>query len=470
MIDLEIRTAIFTLHSRGLSKRQIAKALQISRNTVKRVLDSGLKEVPKVERPDPLAEHIDKVRVLHIECCGNLVRVEEELQARHEIVVPYSTLTAFCRRHGIGVETPTRAGHYTFDFGQEMQHDTSPHSVKIDGRRRKLQCASLVLCASRMIFAMLFVRWRRFEVRVFLSKALERFGGACRTCMIDNSSVIIAQGSGKNAVPAADMIAFEERFGFEFEAHELGDVNRSARVERPFDYIENNFYPGRTFTSLQDANEQFGQWCDKVNGKRRRTLNAKPIELFIAERAALKPLPVYIPDVDARHVRRVDVDGYVCLHVNRYSVPEKLIGRQIEVREYHQNVLAFDSYDLVAKHDIIEPGLGLRRTLKEHEHPGSRRRRRQQVLPEAMLLQTAHPTLAAMVDALSKKHSGRAVRLIRHLHRMFIDYPTQPLVDAVETALQYGLLDLKRVERIVLRNIAGDIFRLPNPEEEDLDE
>jgi len=30
-----------------------------------------------------------------------------------------------------------------------------------------------------------------------------------------------------------EMEAFGERFGFQFRAHELGDANRSGRVERP---------------------------------------------------------------------------------------------------------------------------------------------------------------------------------------------------------------------------------------------
>jgi hypothetical protein len=33
--------------------------------------------------------------------------------------------------------------------------------------------------------------------------------------------------------PAPEMAAFAERFGFEFVAHEIGDANRSGRVERP---------------------------------------------------------------------------------------------------------------------------------------------------------------------------------------------------------------------------------------------
>ncbi len=424
-----------------------------------------MSEVPQIQREEKLGPYLDAIRILHSECKGNLIRVHEELERREQVVVPYSTLTAFCRRHGIGVTAPKRTGHYHFEFGEEMQHDTSPHTVVIGGRKRKLQCASLVFCASRMIFAMLFVRWRRIEARIFLAKAIEALEGACTRCMIDNSSVIIASGTGKYAIPAAEMIVLQEHFGFEFVAHAVGDANRSARVERPFDFIEKNFYPGRTFTSLADANLQFSTWCDDKNAMFRKRLQAKPTELFMAERLHLQPLPAYIPDAYQRYTRRVDVDGYINLHVNRYSVPEKLIGRQVEVREYHESVVIFDGYKLAAKHDILEPGLGRRCTLEEHKHPG--RKRQKQRTREAILLQSIDPVLEAMVLALEKHHGGRAVRPIRHLHRMYLDYPTKPLVDATSTALDYGLLDLKRVERMVLRNIAGDVFRLPLNSQED---
>jgi len=48
-------------------------------------------------------------------------------------------------------------------------------------------------------------------------------------------------------VPVPEMAAFAERYGFHFQAHEKGDANRSARVERSFRYIETNFLAGRTF-------------------------------------------------------------------------------------------------------------------------------------------------------------------------------------------------------------------------------
>jgi len=53
--------------------------------------------------------------------------------------------------------------------------------------------------------------------------------------------VVVASGSGPQAEIAPEMAAFAQIFGFEFRAHAIGDANRSARVERPFYYVERNF-------------------------------------------------------------------------------------------------------------------------------------------------------------------------------------------------------------------------------------
>jgi hypothetical protein len=192
-----------------------------------------------------------------------------------------------------------------------------------------------------MIFARAYPVWNRFHARVFLSEALEHFGGAAAHFMIDNSSVIIAHGRGKDAVAAPEMIALGERFGFVFAAHELGDANRSARVERPFLYIERNFYPGRRFADFANLNAQLAAWCEQANRRFRRPLGARPIELLAAEKPALKRLPLYIPEVYELHKRMVDVEGFVCLHHNRYEVAPEWIGRRVEVRESRDRVRIF---------------------------------------------------------------------------------------------------------------------------------
>ena len=107
-----------------------------------------------------------------------------------------------------------------------MQHDTSPHAAEIGGKRRRVQTASLALCASRMLFMQMYPRFTRFECKVFLTDALVYFDGACGRCMIDNTHVVVLHGTGRDMVPVPEMAAFAERFGFEFRTHEVGDANR----------------------------------------------------------------------------------------------------------------------------------------------------------------------------------------------------------------------------------------------------
>jgi len=153
MIDPQTRTAILRLRREGHGAKPIARALGLSRNTVKRVLSEP--ERSPAGRALSLEPHTELARELFVRCYGNRARVHEELEAAG-VSVPYPTLTRFLRRVGIGVTPKERAGRYPFEPGEEMQHDTSPHTVEVAGRPRKLQCASLVLCYSRMLYAQVF--------------------------------------------------------------------------------------------------------------------------------------------------------------------------------------------------------------------------------------------------------------------------------------------------------------------------
>lgn len=468
MLDGDERTAILKLAAAGRGAREISRALGVSRNAVRRVLRSGQAAVPALERPEKLGEHVALVRELHQRCEGNLVRVCEEL-SRAGIETGYSSLTGFCRRHGIGQVEKTRVGRYQFDPGEEMQHDTSPHTVTLGGRRVPVQCASLVLCYSRRGYAQVYGRWSRFECRVFLSEGITTVGGAARRCMIDNSSIIIARGNGKDAVVAESMKALGERFGFFFEAHALGDADRSARVERRFHFIENNFYAGRTFADEADCNAQLRQWCEQIADRHRRDLGATSRQLWVAELPSLVPLPIHIPEIYEVHTRRVDVEGYVALHTNRYSMPERTIGRQVSVRESIDRIRIFDGHACIAVHTRKPVGARLRETLPEHEGQW-RRRERPPASAEEITLRNAAPDLGTLVDRLRVRHGGQALRTVKRLHKLWLDYPTEAVVEAVEVALRHGLIDLERIERMVLRRIAGDFFRLPtdaDPEDED---
>jgi len=463
-LDLQTRTAILRLRSEGHGAKKIAKALQISRNAVRRVLQSGEAGVPMREGDSGLTPHLQQIRELQNACKGNLVRVHEELESRG-VEVAYATLTAFCRRHEIGSKPKQRVGRYPFEPGQEMQHDTSPHKVEVDGRTRHLQCASLVLCYSRMRFAQCFSRWNRFNARVFLTDAITYFGGAARDCMLDNSNVIVLHGTGPDAVMVPQMVSFGSHLGTTFKAHIIGDADRSAHVERGFHTIENNFYPGRNFTDLPDLNSQLLDWCDRRNAKWTRTLRASPRDLFAVEFGSLTPLPLYVPEVYDLHHRRVDPEGYVTLHTNRYSMPERSIGRQVTVHEHRDLVRVFEGHRLVVEHPKFANGTHKRLTLPEHKV--KRKKSPSKPLPEELVLRPLSPGMSVLIDALRARHGGRAVKAIRHLNRIYRDYPTENVITVVDRALEFGLIDLHRIEQMILRHIGGEYFRLSSQHEDD---
>lgn len=392
-------------------------------------------------------------------CKGNLVRVHEELVAAGA-ALSYQALTAFCRREAIGQTPILPAGRYEFAPGEEMQHDTSPHSVTVGGRKFKAQTAAATLCYSRMLFFQILPTFQRFDCKVFLTDAVRYFHGATERVMIDNTHVVVLRGSGRQMEPVPEMAAFAERLGFRFRAHEIGDANRSARVERPFHFIENNFLAGRTFTGWEDLNQQARQWCDRVNATYKKHIRAVPRELYAVERPLLKPLPAWLPEVYRLHQRIVDVEGYVSLHTNRYSVPPSFIGRQVEVRETRDHVeIELDARHIVQHRRVPTPDQ-VRVMLPEHRPPRGEGACKRDPHPEETALLAAVPAIASYLENL-KRRGGKAITLLlRQLLRMLRDYPREAFLGAIEEAGRYGLYDLDRVERMILRRVTREYFRL----------
>jgi transposase len=420
--------------------------------------------VPELERPEKAEPYRQQILELFASCQGNLVRVHEELVAGGA-ELSYQALTAFCRRHGIGQVPVEAAGRYEFQPGEELQHDTSPHETELGSRKRKVQTASAVLCYSRMLFFQCYPAFQRFDCKVFLTDALRYFGGAAGRVMIDNTHVVVLRGTGRDMVPAPEMAAFGERFGFRFAAHEVGDANRSGRVERPFGFIEGNFLAGRTFSGWEDLNQQARQWCDKVNSTYKKHVRAVPRELFAVERLHLKPLPAWIPEVYRLHQRLVDVEGYVALHTNRYSVPVGWIGRRVEVRETKDKIeIQLDARNLVTHARIAEAEYQ-RILLAQHRPPRGQGVARLQPHPEEKAILATVPEIADYVAAVKQK--GRKVPglALRQLLRLVREYPREPLLAAVREAGRYGLYDLDRLERMILRRVAREYFLLDDGKE-----
>src|SRR5580704_12766598 len=422
MLSQAQRTTILELNAQHVSKREIARVLGVSRVAVRKVLRSNSTTLPELHRTEKAEPYRQQILELFDKCQGNLVRVHEELVAAGA-EMSYAALTSFCRRHGIGYAPPTPAGQYDSAPGEEMQHDTSPHELALDGRKRKVQTASAVLCYSRMLFFQCYPTFRRFDCKVFLTEALRYFGGAAARTMIDNTHVVVLRGSGRDMVPVPEMAAFGERFGFEFVAHAIGNANRSGRVEHPFHFIENNFLAGRAFSSWEDLNQRAREWCDKVNSTYKKHLRAVPRELFAMERLHLKPLPAWIPEVYRLHRRTADTEGYVSVNSIPYSVPVPWIGRSVDVRETRDRIeIELDPRHIVV-HDRVLTPLNHRILRAEHRPPRGAGVKRDNPHPEEKALVETAPEIATYLADLKRKGRKTATLALRQMLRLLREYP-----------------------------------------------
>ena len=465
MIDEEVRQAVLLLKQRNpnFGARRIGRILQISRGIVGQILESGSAQLPVSQRPLHLTPHLETIRQLFTQCEGSLVRVAEELNKTLELPVAYSTLTAFCRHHEFGTVPQNKqpAGRYETEPGLEMQHDTSPIRITVGGIKRLYQAASLKLGYSRMRFLFFYRRFRRFECKDFLTRAFEFFGGLCTRCVIDNTSVIVAGGTGPAALMAPEISAFEKRFGFAFWAHKLGDANRSAKVERDFSFVQNNFVKGRAFADDVDLNAQAREWCVKKNNTRIEHTPFIPAVLFEAEKPHLKRLPAYVPSVNQLHTRRVDAEGFVSLDGNRYSAPAEVLRKMITLRETLDSVTLLEGHRTLCVHPRLPDGARQENTLAEHKRRPRSRQRHQQPWPEEAWLAAQSPTLKSYLAGIKQRGGRRVVYQIRKLYALCHSYAVADVERLAIRAAEYDLFDAARLETMLLQELGAKLFGLP---------
>jgi len=152
------------------------------------------------------------------------------------------------------------------------------------------------------------------------------------------------------------------------------------------------------------------------------------------------------------------VEGYVSVNSIRYSVPVAWIGRMVEVRETRDKIeIELDARHLVSHVRAVTPQ-NQRITLAAHRPPRGEGVKRSDSHPEEKSLVAAAPEIAPYVAALKQKGRKVVALALRQLLRLLREYPREPFLAAVREAARYGLYDLDRLERMILRRVARDYF------------
>ena len=91
---------------------------------------------------------------------------------------------------------------------------------------------------------------------------------------------------------------------------------------------------------------------------------------------------------------------------------------------------------------------------------GSRQKAHNGIGIEEQTLIGRHESLDRYAAELKRQARGRGIVKLRRLLDLKRTYPPAPFQKAVEEALRYGLYDLARLEKMILKNTGGEFFEL----------
>ncbi len=465
MIEADKRKAIYLLHEGGMSAREIARRLEVSRSTVAIVIGQQ-GAMPQVERSDKQAIDLELLRRLYQKCDGWVKRVHEKLLEEEGIRVAYPTLTRRLRAAGISPAAQERCARVPDEPGKEMQHDTSPHWVALGGVKVKLNASVLYLRYSKRRYLKFYPTFTRFRMKCFLHEGLMHWGYAPVACIIDNTNLARLRGSGATAEIVPEMVAFAKQYGFEFFCHAIDHADRKAGEERSFYFVETNFFPGRSFTSLADLNAQALEWSTvRLEQRPQGKAGLIPAQAFAHERGYLTALPAHLPAPYLMHVRGTDQYGHAAFAGNYYWVPGT--GRaEVTLLEYAERLKIYQDRACLLEYPLPDDGVKNQR-FSPPGQPKPRydaQGRRHRTQAEENHLRALGPAVGAYLDFALPQKGLQRHELVRKLWGLSRRMSAELFCQSIERARQYGIVEAATVERIAVLYLHQGMGELPQPE------
>lgn len=348
---------ILLLHRRGLSQRQIARKLGVSRNTVKKYIEkpelpeAGRKLVQRKSLLDPYHDNIISWLDEDSDYTGTWIYdrlCNLGFPGSYEIVK---------RRVRDLKEERQRIAYMRFETepGYQAQVDFGEFQVEnADGTIERLYLFSMILGYSRKKYGV-FVE--RCDLPTFLDchiNAFEYFGGVPEQILYDRmKNVYIGKLAGKSGFNDT-LTGFALHYGFKPEVAPAYAAWVKGKVERPYRFIREGFWRGYGFICLETANRDLLAWLKKKDERVHGTTHEVVSLRFDRERPHLNPLPRQPFDTSYRVYRKVYKDCTVRFEGNNYVVPHTLVGRQIILRVKGAIMRIFVDDQLVVTYRIPE--------------------------------------------------------------------------------------------------------------------
>lgn len=367
----ELEHQVITLARQGVSRRAIARALGISRNTVKVLLgvhDQQREDIHSALPPSPTqAPRAKKIDAFKLQVATLLEkypditaqRVFEILTADgfdggHTAVKKYLRAVRPKTRPAPSRVTPSYAP------GEMAESDWSPYEIHFTtGATAIVQAFSYVLVVSQRKFFEFYSSTDLYALMSGHTLAFERLQGCAAQCKYDSQKPVVLRWEGHQPIYNPRFLAFSSYYEFRPLAVRRGHPNDKPRTERSFWELERSFLNGREFRDFDDLRAQLVHWLDTVVDHRRRHRRSA-LERFAEERPHLVPLPSHPYDTARVVYRLCSIDGFVSWEGNRYAVAYEHVTDILPIRVTQRELFVYAA-DLrcIARHELGPRGAGL---------------------------------------------------------------------------------------------------------------
>ena len=310
---MDVREIVVQLRA-GVSDRQIAKGLRISRNTVKRYrgwaeaqgllaevlpdmtrMQALLAETMPGEVPPQQVSSVDPYRemVVQMRQAGVEIRAIWQRLGERGYGGSYQAVWRFVQQ--LEPKTPTVTVRIETKPGEEAQVDFGYAGRMIDpqtGQLRKSWAFVMTLSWSRhqyveFVFDQKVETWLRLHCN-----ALTYFGGVPQRVVIDNLKAAIVKACWEDPLVQQAYRECAEHYGFRIAPCRPATPQHKGKVESGgVHYVKRNFLGGREATTVTQANQDVQRWCEETAGQRcHGTTKEQPLLRFHEiEQAHLQP-------------------------------------------------------------------------------------------------------------------------------------------------------------------------------------
>ena len=383
-----------------------------------------------------------------------------QLLIRRGVTVGYSSLRRYVVKHcgyrdrrRITVRmAPCEPGEVAeIDFGQ-MGRIFDP----ISGRTRVLHGLIVTLVYSRHQYVHMTFSQKLPDVIEGLDNAWRYFGGVVRRVIVDNMKTAVVKSSRYEPVFNRTFAEYATHCGFVIDAAVARHPKGKPHVERNVPYVRGNFFQGETWGGREHVQEAVTRWCTETAGMRTHgTTHKKPLVVFRdTEQPALLPVPSERFDTPEWGQCKVHPDHRVTFLKSGYTVPTKYIGKEVTVRADSGLVRIYCEGQVIKTHVRQKPG---HHSIDHDDFPAEltpyTTRDPDRVIRNARKRGVHVGQFAA--NLLTGDFPWAKLRQGQALLRLADKYGNQRCDQACRRALAFDLVNVNRVKRIILNDLAS---------------